>query len=223
MIHADRSRARFDPIVAALSIVPLVTALACGGDASHGPGAGGSGGSGGGRGGSSGSSGGSGGTTGGTTLDGSTADVPAADAGADSDAAPCTDQGFDCPEYFACDQVTRRCTTQCSSAQPCHGGCCAAGSCQPGVAADACGRDGLQCRGCANAPEGSKCLVYPDQDSPSRPGGYCGCGAGADCPVAPRTTCAPKNNLELCCTPTNAACSSAAACCSGVCGGNVCG
>jgi hypothetical protein len=183
-------------------------------------GAAGSRGGAGGRGGSSGSGGtiGSGGSgTGGLAGSGSI------DAGG-SDAAPCSPDNylFDCPEHFACDATTLRCTTKCSDSQPCRGGCCSAGTCQPGTEATACGHDGKQCNSCSALDDGPLCLAWPYTDSPTRPGGYCACMTSTDCTASFNNVCQPELTLtKRCCHPTGAACSStnARACCSGVCAG----
>jgi hypothetical protein len=108
-----------------------------------------------------------------------------------------------------------RCTTKCSSTQPCHGGCCLAGTCQMGMLDEACGREGTACQSCATSPDGRRCKMYPDRDSPSRPGGYCSCDDVADCTSSVQSQCAA--NPKRCCAPKGASCSTADTCCSSAC------
>ncbi len=175
-----------------------------------------------------GSGGGSGtGGTGGAVVD-SGADVPAA-VDADPDAPPCspTNYLFDCAEYFACDSQALRCTKRCSSSQPCHGGCCKDGMCQLGTEQTACGHEGASCGNCTSSllggATGSRCRIYPTMDSPPLPGGYCSCNDVSDCPTSQPHMCVTQFGTSRCCFATNASCSRAADCCSGVCAVGRCG
>jgi len=214
----------------------------CGGGSSGGHGGAsataGTGGASSGHGGSAGT-GGRGGTTGtgGTALGGASgtggsgvdASVDAPPDGGDSDAAVCSPDNylFDCPEHFACDATTLRCTTKCSSTQPCRGGCCKGGTCQPGTEMTACGHDGMACGGCsAGLGDGPLCLPWPYNDSPTRPGGYCGCSTSTDCTSPTSNVCQPELTLtKRCCAPSNSSCSTVnpRGCCSGVCAAGTCG
>lgn len=203
----------------------LAAALSCGGGNGGPGGSGGAGGgntgsgSGGALAGSGGGPGGSGGTSGGggggSTTDGPARDVPSS-IDAESDAKRCTpiNANFDCPEYTACDPATMRCTTKCSPTLLCHGGCCLKGTCVMGLDDSACGREGRACSGCTSDSSGRKCLMYPDQDSPSRPGGHCSCSDATDCPSATKNLCETKFGVRRCCAPTNASCGIAEDCCS---------
>jgi hypothetical protein len=86
----------------------------------------------------------------------------------------------DCPTDQACDATKGACTTKCSAAQPCNGGCCNGGTCAAGDTQLACGISGA-CVSCALATSGTACLSS----------GSCGCNVAADCPPA-----------EACGTPT---------------------
>jgi hypothetical protein len=188
---------------------------------------GGSGGVGGTGGGGTGGSGGAGGApaggAGGGPKDGPALDGPRLDA--DTDAKSCTpaNANFDCPVYTACDPVTRRCTSKCSPTQPCHGGCCLNGTCVMGLADTTCGREGRACTSCTSATSGRRCLMYPDQDSPSRPGGHCSCNDAADCPSAIKNRCETTFGVRRCCAPAGASCSVAEDCCSQGCVFGQCG
>jgi hypothetical protein len=144
--------------------------------------------------------------------------------GGDSDAAVCSQDNylFDCPEHFACDATTLRCTTKCSATQPCRGGCCKGGTCQPGTDANACGHDGMSCESCTPTGDGPLCQPWPYNDSPTRPGGYCACMTSADCTSSFNNVCQRELTLTLrCCQPSGTGCSTVnpRACCSGVCAG----
>jgi hypothetical protein len=149
--------------------------------------------------------------------------------GGDSDAAVCSPSNylFDCPEHFACDATTLRCTTKCSDAQPCRGGCCKGGTCQIGTEMNACGHDGMTCTTCsAGLEDGPLCLPWPYTDSPTRPGGYCGCMTSTDCTDPFSNVCQPELTLtRRCCSPANTSCSVSypRGCCSGVCAAGTCG
>ena len=129
---------------------------------------------------------------------------------------------FDCPEHFACDATTLRCTTKCSDRQPCRGGCCSGGTCQPGTDTNACGHDGMSCESCSPTGDGPLCLVWPYNDYPTRPGGYCACMTSTDCTSSFNNVCQRELTLtRRCCQPSGTGCSTVypRACCSGVCDG----
>jgi hypothetical protein len=148
---------------------------------------------------------------------------------ADPDAPPCspTNYLFDCAEYFACDSQTLRCTKRCSSSQPCHGGCCKDGTCQLGTEQTACGHEGASCGNCTSTllggATGSRCRTYPTMDSPPLPGGYCSCNDFNDCPTSQTYMCVTQSGTSRCCFATNATCSRAMDCCTGVCAVGRCG
>jgi hypothetical protein len=168
-----------------------------------------------------------GGSGGGAVLD-AAMDVPTAQ-DADPDAPPCSPSNylFDCDAYFACDGQTLRCTKRCSSSQPCHGGCCRNGMCQLGTDQTACGHEGMSCGDCTSSllggATGSRCKTYPTMDSPPLPGGYCSCNDVNDCPTSQTYMCVTQFGTSRCCLATNATCSRAADCCSGVCAVGRCG
>jgi len=148
------------------------------------------------------------------------------DAGIPTDAKTCTpvNANFDCPEHFACDAQLHYCTTRCSATQPCHGGCCADGLCQSGLDDGACGQDGTACASCNALDPGPKCVMATTVDSPTRPGGYCGCASATDCTATgSRTQCQSASSQKRCCAPTNATCGTATDCCGGVCAIGTCG
>ena len=148
------------------------------------------------------------------------------DAGIPADAKTCTpvNANFDCPEHFACDSQLHYCTDRCSDTQPCHGGCCANGLCQSGLDDGACGQDGTACVACNALDPGPKCEMATTVDSPTRPGGYCGCASATDCTATgARTQCQSASSQKRCCAPTNATCGTATDCCSGVCAIGTCG
>ncbi len=148
------------------------------------------------------------------------------DAGVPADAKSCTpvNANFDCPEHLACDSQLHYCTNRCSATQPCHGGCCANGLCQSGLDDGACGQDGTACVSCNALDPGPKCEMATTVDSPTRPGGYCGCASATDCTATgSRTQCQPASSQKRCCAPTNATCGTATDCCSGVCAIGTCG
>jgi hypothetical protein len=148
------------------------------------------------------------------------------DAGIPADAKSCTpvNANFDCPEHLACDAQLHYCTNRCSDTQPCHGGCCANGLCQSGLDDGACGQDGTACGSCSALDPGPKCVMATTVDSPTRPGGYCGCASASDCTATgSRTMCQSASSQKRCCAPTNATCGTASDCCSGVCAIGTCG
>ena len=148
------------------------------------------------------------------------------DAGVPADAKSCTpvNANFDCAEHLACDSQLHYCTNRCSDTQPCHGGCCANGLCQSGLDDGACGQDGTACVSCNTLDPGPKCEMATTVDSPTRPGGYCGCASATDCTATgSRTQCQSASSQKRCCAPTNAACGTATDCCSGVCAIGTCG
>lgn len=87
----------------------------------------------------------------------------------------------DCPGTATCNLGTHTCTTACSAAMPCNGGCCAimagqtTGTCVAGTANNACGSTGGVCSGCSGGTptcNGSSCT-----DVCGSPGnGSCGSG-----------------------------------------------
>jgi hypothetical protein len=148
------------------------------------------------------------------------------DAGIPADAKSCTpvNANFDCPEHLACDAQLHYCTNRCSDTQPCHGGCCANGLCQSGLDDGACGQDGTACVSCNALDPGPKCEMATTVDSPTHPGGYCGCASATDCTATgSRTQCQSASSQKRCCAPTNATCGAASDCCSGVCAIGTCG
>jgi hypothetical protein len=148
------------------------------------------------------------------------------DAGIPADAKSCTpvNANFDCPEHLACDSQLHYCTNRCSATQPCHGGCCKNGLCQSGLDDGACGQDGTACISCNALEPGPKCEMATTVDSPTRPGGYCGCASATDCTATgSRTQCQSAASQKRCCAPTNATCATATDCCGGVCAIGTCG
>jgi hypothetical protein len=110
----------------------------------------------------------------------------------------------DCPLHQACDVATGACSTACSSAQPCHGGCCNGGTCALGTGEMACGLTGTTCTSCAQSELGTVCTA----------GGTCGCTAASQCPA------------DQACNPTSgmcgAICSATQPCNGGCCNGGTC-
>ena len=71
---------------------------------------------------------------------------------------------------------------------------------------------------------GPKCVMATTVDSPTRPGGYCGCTSATDCTATgSRTQCQSASSKKRCCAPTSATCATATDCCSGVCAIGTCG
>ncbi|MSP58780.1 MAG: hypothetical protein EXR72_00280 [Myxococcales bacterium] len=93
------------------------------------------------------------------------------------------DQAADCPAGQACDLVAHTCTTKCSVAQPCNGGCCANGVCAAGKDPKACGGVGGLCVDCGSSVIGKAC----------QGGLSCGCTTNAECD--PFQACDPVKKL----------------------------
>jgi hypothetical protein len=110
----------------------------------------------------------------------------------------------DCPMQMACDTIAKRCTNVCGMNQPCNGGCCGGGTCQPGTDGKACG-NAILCTDCTGNAMGTACVA-----------GACGCNVVADC--AAQKSCA--TNTHLC----SAACGGGmmTACNGGCCNGGAC-
>jgi hypothetical protein len=96
----------------------------------------------------------------------------------------CNDLG-QCPNSAtSCDANAKICDHSCSRNLPCQFGCCSDpnhGTCQNGVAANACGPGGL-CADCTSAMAGHAC----------RANQQCGCDQAADCP--PGQACNPMTH-----------------------------
>src|SRR5262249_13302250 len=95
----------------------------------------------------------------------------------------------DCPMGVACNLVTHVCENVCGNAQhsACNGGCCSAGKCVAGAAANACGLNGAACTDCSANAKGHICLMSSS----------CGCNVAGDC--AAGTAC---NTMTHACEAT---------------------
>jgi hypothetical protein len=110
----------------------------------------------------------------------------------------------DCPMGQSCDTTNGSCTTSCSSAQPCNGGCCDGTTCAVGDTGTACALGQVSCGSCAGSSAGNACTNFGGAN-------VCGCLSAGDCPAnqacnTTTHTCGATCDSD---TPCNGGCCSA--------------
>ena len=111
--------------------------------------------------------------------------------------------GADCATNQACKNGL--CSSACDGNSPCNSGCCANGTCAPGVTQTACALGMATCGSCAGNPVGSACVNVKNKI-------FCGCLAASDCPAnqacnLATNQCSTRCDLN---SPCNGGCCSAA-------------
>ncbi len=124
---------------------------------------------------------------------------------------------YSCPVGQACNSVTKKCGTACSTNQQCNGACCTAatnGTCQPGTANNACGVAFGMCTNCTVAGVGPLCLTSGVSNQ------VCGCNDQTDCSAPRECKAGAGRSYKWCCLPPGAFCVIGNnQCCSGSCSG----